>query len=128
MNMEYLGLDFELTEIEDWERDLFIQELAEIGFDAFEESDKGFCAFIIKSQFNLASLETLLQRFPSTGRVNYQIKTIPHENWNSVWESNFEPILVSERCYVRAAFHKPDPRYPIDIVIDPKMAFGTGHH
>src|SRR5690606_3531787 len=53
---------------------------------------------------------------------------IPHQNWNELWESNFEPLLIADRCYVRATFHEARPEYEFEIVIDPKMAFGTGHH
>src|SRR5690606_28971887 len=108
--------------IADWQKDVFIQDLAEIGFDAFEEADNGFRAFIVKSQFNIASLETLLQRFPEAVSVDYQIKNVPHENWNTTWENNFKPLSVADKCYVRATFHAPNPDYPIEIVIDPKMA------
>jgi len=126
--MEYLKLEFEYKELVAWQRDLLIQDLGEIGFDAFEETTRGFYAFIVKSQFNPATLETLLQGLPPTNGVEYKLESIPAKNWNAVWESNFEPLFVGEKCHVRARFHKPNPDYPIEIIINPQMAFGTGHH
>src|SRR3546814_10324821 len=74
------------------------------------------------------ALELLMIHQPVGFQVSYVVNEIEPQNWNSVWERNFEPVVVADQCYVRATFHAAAPEYPYEIVIDPKMAFGTGHH
>lgn len=127
--MKYIEIEFTCKVIEDWQQDLLINDLAAIGFDTFEESDKGFNAFIPEPNFDLASLETLLTQLPVGTEISYIVKNIPQQNWNKVWEENFQPLIVADKCYVRATFHESRvDDYPLEIIIDPKMAFGTGHH
>lgn len=127
--MKYIEIEFTCKVIEDWQQDLLINDLAAIGFDTFEESDKGFNAFIPEPNFDLASLETLLTQLPVGTEISYIVKNIPQQNWNKVWEENFQPLIVVDKCYVRATFHESRvDDYPLEIIIDPKMAFGTGHH
>ncbi len=127
--MKYIEVEFTCKEIEEWQQDLLINDLADIGFDTFEESDKGFNAFVPEPNFDPASLETLLIQLPESVEISYTVKNIPQQNWNKVWEENFQPLIVADKCYVRATFHEPRlDDYPLEIIIDPKMAFGTGHH
>lgn len=126
--MDYIVVEFTCVAIEDWQQDLLVNDLADIGFDTFEDTDKGFDAFIPEPNFNPATLETVLIQLPQEVEIIYEVRTIAHQNWNEIWESNFQPISIGERCYVRATFHEPKPEFPLEIVIDPKMAFGTGHH
>jgi ribosomal protein L11 methyltransferase len=127
--MKYIEIEFSCKVIEDWQQDLLINDLAAIGFDTFEESDKGFNAFIPEPNFDPASLETLLTQLPVGTEISYIVKNIPQQNWNKVWEENFQPLIVADKCYVRATFHESRvDDYPLEIIIDPKMAFGTGHH
>lgn len=105
-----------------------INTLGEIGFDTFEELDFGFKAYIPSADFDEERLGEALLPYRDMFSFSYEINLIPQKNWNEVWESNFEPIEISNKIFVRATFHQPRPEFPYEIVIDPKMAFGTGHH
>lgn len=126
--MNYYELLFTILPTEDYHQDLLINALGEIGFDTFEELDFGFKAYIPAGSFNKAELDELLAGYHDMFSFSYEMTLIPQKNWNEVWESNFEPITVGDKIFVRATFHQPMPEYPYEIVIDPKMAFGTGHH
>ncbi len=126
--MRYSEVIFTCKGGADWQQDLLIHELAARGFDTFEPREEGFAAYIASEQLDLQSLESLLIHQPAGFDVMYEIREILPRNWNEVWESNFEPVVIADRCYVRATFHEPRSAYPYEIVIDPKMAFGTGHH
>ncbi len=126
--MTYKELTFTILSDEDFHKDLLIDALSGIGFDTFEDLDVGFKAYIPSSSLDQEKLDILLESFRDMLSFSYQVNIIPHQNWNEVWESNFEPLRINERCYIRATFHVPRPEYEFEIVIDPKMAFGTGHH
>lgn len=127
--MNYSELLFACKSVEPWQQDLLIQDLAEYGFDSFEDIMGGFKAYIPSERLDLPSLEALLLNLSSQINVSYEINEIKSQNWNAVWESNFHPIAVGDRCYVRAPFHKSRAEdYKIELIIEPKMAFGTGHH
>src|ERR1700730_1959313 len=126
--MNYYELRFTTKPIEEYQQDLLINELAEIGFDTFEEVEQGFKAYIPSADFNQALLEEHLVPYHAMFDFTYDVNVIPQKNWNQVWESNFEPIQIRDKIYVRATFHPQKPEFPYEIVIDPKMAFGTGHH
>ncbi len=110
--------------------DLLIAELAEIGFESFEENLRGFKAFIPSDQFDEEKLNgvTLAEAEVSEVEFSFSVETISSRNWNEEWESNFEPVDVEGKCYIRAPFHASKENYPYQIVIEPKMSFGTGHH
>ena len=95
-----------------------------MGYDGFEEDATTLKAFIPKENFDSAILDEIIKIIP----VTYSISEIEDVNWNSLWESSFQPIVINDRVAIRAGFHPafPDVRY--DIVITPKMSFGTGHH
>jgi ribosomal protein L11 methyltransferase len=126
--MQYIQVTFSFTAIEEYQQDLLISELAEIGFNTFEDAPKGFSAFIDEDSFEKVKLEHVLASFEGQFQYQYLITEIAGENWNETWEKNFEPLVIDDQCYVRATFHEPRPQYAYEIVIDPKMAFGTGHH
>lgn len=126
--MNYYELLFTTIVTEDYQQDLLINALGEIGFDTFEELDFGFKAYIPSVDFKRELLEQQLDPFKNMFSFSYEIMLIPQKNWNQVWESNFEPIKIKDQIFVRATFHQPQPEFPYEIVIDPKMAFGTGHH
>ena len=126
--MEYKKVAFSFSQAEDYQKDLLIAELGDVGFDTFEETETGFDAFIIAAQFNETALTEVLNALEEEVQYTYVIHDIEPENWNEEWEKNFSPLIIADQCYVRATFHDPQPQYPYEIVIDPKMAFGTGHH
>ncbi|NTE01392.1 50S ribosomal protein L11 methyltransferase [Agrobacterium tumefaciens] len=126
--MQYIKAIFKFNSIEEFQQDLLISDLADLGFDTFEDSEGGFTAFVIKDNFNEQELKDLLSSYADDFSSTYIIEEVADENWNAEWEKNFSPLIIDDVCYVRATFHDPKPSYPYEIIIDPKMAFGTGHH
>lgn len=126
--MQYIQVTFSFTTIEEYQQDLLISELAEIGFNTFEDTENGFSAFIDYDSYTQDNLTGVLVKFEGEFEYIYTVTEIAAENWNEEWEKNFEPLIIDDRCYVRATFHADQPQYKYQIVIDPKMAFGTGHH
>ncbi len=107
--------------------DILIAELGEAGFESFVENDEGILAYIQKEDWRENILETIQIIQNAQFDIAHTFKEIAQENWNETWEHNFNPIQIDGRCAVRAPFHKKfDVDY--DIVIEPKMSFGTGHH
>ena len=106
------------------QQDLIIAVLSHNGFDGFEEDEYGIKTYIKEKEFNANHFEGLAKQFD----FNYKKKLIPDQNWNAIWEANFQPIQINSFCTIRADFHTPLPNVTHEIVINPKMAFGTGHH
>lgn len=105
--------------------DILIAELFEIGFESFQEFDDGFEGSCDKSSFSNKSLAPIFENYSN---ASFEIIEQEKVNWNEEWEKNYDPIIVEDRCMVRATFHKADPKFEYDIVVNPKMSFGTGHH
>ncbi len=108
--------------------EILIAELGLLGYDSMLENTKGFHAYIPSEQFEGAAIEALSKRYSAELSFDFQIKDIAKENWNETWEKNYDPILVDDRCIVKASFHRIEEHYPYEIIINPKMSFGTGHH
>lgn len=104
--------------------DILLAELSAGDFDTFEEFDGGIHAYTEEVRFDQSFVDEISDRY----EVAYETQLIPKENWNETWEKNYDPIIVGDQVLVRATFHKELPPYPIEIVVDPKMSFGTGHH
>ena len=96
-----------------------------LGFDSFLENPNSLEAYVETEIYQPTELKELLKRFQV---MDFEVEDLEERNWNEEWEKNFEPIVITDKVFVRASFHAPDPRYPIEIVINPKMSFGTGHH
>ena len=126
--MQYLELVFSIEDAEEWKLDLLMQALGDIGFDSFETLDQGLKAYVPEHNFNLSDLEGTLDYFPYPMQLTYTIKEVPNENWNTRWEENFQAVVLADQIYIRAPFHAPRPDLPWEVIIHPKMAFGTGHH
>ncbi len=121
-NKKYIKLQF--SETAEGQNDQLIALLADIGFTGFEEEEGTLKAFIEEESFNSIDLEDVLKIIP----VDYSKTIVNEENWNAQWESSFEPILVNDFVGIRAFFHPPMMQVKHEIVITPKMSFGTGHH
>jgi ribosomal protein L11 methyltransferase len=104
--------------------EILIAELAEMGFEGFEEEETTLHAFVKDNEFKEEDFTSLLQKLG----LGHEKKLLADQNWNESWEKNFEPVRVGNFCVVRSSFHKPDPHTLFEIVITPKMSFGTGHH
>jgi ribosomal protein L11 methyltransferase len=108
--------------------DILTAELSQHGYDTFMETDTGLCAYITEEAFSQAALEEVLNKYRGEYPLPYAIQKIEKQNWNEEWEKNFEPLLIAGICSVRASFHPRPEGVAYDIVINPKMSFGTGHH
>lgn len=127
--MQYLELKLAIQPNDDYVVDLLASFLGEIGFESFEEDIDGMLAFIRKDMFDEDALVHLISNFPYTSDIQYSIANVDEVNWNEEWEKHyFEPIVIGNQCVIHSSFHTDVPSAEYDIVIDPKMSFGTGHH
>ena len=125
-NTIYVEYNFKISPLQP-AADILIAELGEAGFESFVEHETGIQAYIQKVDWHEEILGEVRILNNSRFHIVYDFKEIEQENWNATWEQNFHPITVADQCEVRAPFHeKSDVAY--DIVIEPKMSFGTGHH
>lgn len=120
--MDYIQIIFENITAE--QQELLIAHLAEEGYEGFEEGERSLKAFIGKNNFDKSIADSIAADYS----VNYRADEIPSQNWNAVWESNFEPVVVDDFVSVIAHFHEPIKGVEHEIRITPKMSFGTGHH
>jgi len=125
-NSNYIGYHFKTKPVQPTV-DILIAELGEVGFESFVENEDGLSAYIQKSDWNEHLLEDIQILNSKEFQISYNFEEIEQTNWNQEWEKNFEPIIVDGICSIRAPFHKK-PNTIYDIVIEPKMSFGTGHH
>ncbi|MBI2279503.1 MAG: 50S ribosomal protein L11 methyltransferase [Bacteroidetes bacterium] len=109
-------------------RDIVVAELGEIGFESFVESNEGVDAYIQESMFDEDLMKSLNSFNHAYFKIEYTKNVIQNQNWNEVWEQSFEPINVNNKCVVRAPFHQFAENIEYEIIIEPKMSFGTGHH
>lgn len=105
---------------------LLMAEMAEAGFESFVENEQGFTAYIPERDFTPAMLDKLRFFHPESMQVSQAL--IPEQNWNATWEENFDAVEVDDFCCIRAPFHALAQGKKYEIVIEPKMSFGTGHH
>ncbi len=126
MNEVYIGYEFKVQPTQSG-TEILIAELGYAGFESFVETEWGVKAYLKKEDWHPQILESVQILKNKEFRISYFREEIEQINWNAAWEKNFEPILVDGLCTVRAPFH-PEPNTDFDIVIEPKMSFGTGHH
>ena len=108
--------------------EILIAEVAEAGFETFQENTYGFEAFAEQENFDRESLDSIRDRYQHLTKLEFEFSRVEKENWNEQWEKSFEPVIVDDRCVVRAEFHQTEKSFPYEIIITPKMSFGTGHH
>jgi ribosomal protein L11 methyltransferase len=108
--------------------EILMAELSEAGFDTFLENENGFEAYVEGDSYDTALLENVRLKYQEAAPVGFVFSRIEKRNWNEEWEKSYAPIVVDDKCLIRASFHEPAPRYPYEIIITPKMSFGTGHH
>ncbi|UMY65254.1 MULTISPECIES: 50S ribosomal protein L11 methyltransferase [unclassified Flavobacterium] len=126
MAITYLGYHF-TVEPKEPGAEILLAELGETAFESFVETEDGITAYVQKALWEADILTGIYILESPEFRISYTIEEIEQVNWNSEWEKNFEPIDVDGRCHVRAPFH-PASGAEYEIVIEPKMSFGTGHH
>ena len=123
--MDYL--EFKITCLDEF-REILIAELSEIGFDSFLETEEGIDAYTLEEGFDREAFDAVIAQYKEEGQLLVSEGKMPKVNWNEEWEKNYDPIPVDDLVYVRASFHPSVPGFQHEIVINPKMSFGTGHH
>ena len=112
----------------DIQHDMLITMLADLGFDSFMDEDRGLKAYCTDDNRDDSAVENLLAD-PAFFDIHLlKVEEMPDKDWNELWEASYQPVVVNERCRVRAPFHQPDPSFEFDLVIEPKMSFGTANH
>jgi ribosomal protein L11 methyltransferase len=124
--MEYIEVYFKLEPLLP-AREILYAELGDRGFEAFQDEVDGVKAYMKQGQFTESLLKNLIISGIKGQKVDVCIVTIANQNWNSLWESNFDPIVVNSNCTIRAPFHAVS-NVQYDLIISPQMSFGTGHH
>ena len=127
--MDYIKSIFKVSSNEDFVKDVLSAELAEIGYESFETETDNLIAYCPINQFNKENVLNLLQEFPFETSISVVHEEMKAQNWNEEWEKNFfSPIIVENRCVIHSSFHTEIPQLEYNILIDPRMSFGTGHH
>lgn len=126
MSVTYIQLNLSIQPLKEG-RDIVLAVLSDLGFESFIENANGLEAYIQAKDWRNDFLDALYPLEQNGMNIAWSLSAIPPKNWNSVWESDFQPIIVEDKCAVRADFHTPIS-VPYELVITPKMSFGTGHH
>jgi len=127
--MDYIELHVKINPINTIINDLLASDLAEIGFESFSECEDGMLAYVSTAMYDENAVRKHIPSKMFGSSLEFSGKNIPGQNWNEVWEKNyFQPIVIGTDCVIHSSFHTNIPEAKYDILIDPKMAFGTGHH
>lgn len=108
--------------------EILMAELGEAGFESFVETEDGLLAYIQENDFDEQNIHDITAKYLELTTIAATWKSLERRNWNEEWEKSYEPIEVGDQIRVRATFHEPDPAFKYDLLIQPKMSFGTGHH
>ena len=125
--MNYYACSFTNPENENL-KDMFMELLGEIGFDSFMDTDDGFEAYCQEPALDDNELNDIMQMEQFANVKLLKKELIPDQDWNATWEASYEPVIINEFCRIRAPFHKVEGSYKYDLIIEPKMSFGTAHH
>ncbi|MDE7349448.1 MAG: 50S ribosomal protein L11 methyltransferase [Muribaculaceae bacterium] len=127
--MNYYKVRLECSPCSEDITDLLAAFLADLGYESFEPDGSGLTAYVQASYFSEDALREMLEDFPMESQIVFTSEFVESQNWNEEWEKHyFQPIVIAGECVVHSSFHKDIPEARYDILIDPKMAFGTGHH
>ena len=124
--MEYTQVSFAIQD--PGLQEMLAALLTDVGYEGFEFQSETMEAFIPTPQFDEATLKDLMGSFSGFKNTGFTSGVIPETNWNELWEKGYSPLRIGNDLYVRASFHPPDPSARYELIIDPKMSFGTGHH
>lgn len=125
----YIEVNIKFTPSEELYADIMASILSEKGFESFTYSEDEMKAYVLESVFAESLLEEAKNEFPIAVAITYDYQTVETKNWNEEWEKNyFQPIVLGDQCVIHSSFHHDTPHAKYDILIDPKMSFGTGHH
>lgn len=124
--MDYIELS--ITNFSGFDPEIVMAQLAELGFESFTESDTGIQGFIREDMYQEKPVDDYLKLASARHGLRYSFQKIAAQNWNAIWESEYEAVTIAGKCRVRAPFHAPLPGIPYEIVIEPRMSFGTAHH
>ena len=127
---DYTKIEFKVTPNEEVATDVLAALLAEVGFESFVPNEEGLEAYVPHNLYDESNITAVVENFPLEGyTITYNSEFIEGEDWNAEWEKNyFQPIVLGEECVIHSTFHTDVPKARYDILIDPKMAFGTGYH
>jgi len=127
--MKYIEVQFNCSPNDEIVNSILSATIGDIGFESFEETEEGTVAYISENLFDEQELKNVLADFPVEAKISYTFKEVEEKNWNEEWEKNyFKPLIIDDKCIIQSTFHKEPAVYEYNILIDPKMAFGTGHH
>jgi ribosomal protein L11 methyltransferase len=111
-------------------KEIFVSLLADLGCESFADGDTEdiLLAYITENNYDKDVFDDFFAEYRSKIDFQHTITEMEQQNWNAIWESNYEPVIIAGRCFIRAPFHQPNPNAEYEIVIEPKMSFGTAHH
>ena len=124
--MDYIEVN--IGNFGDMDPEIILAHMAEMGFESFSQPDGILQGYIREDSYNAPAIASFLQLMQDEYGILFAIQKIPAQNWNALWESAYEPVTVAGKCLVRAPFHAPVQGMKYEIVIEPKMSFGTAHH
>lgn len=125
--MNYIEVSFKIKPLQP-ASEILLAELSLLPFESFIEEEDGLKAFIQISDYHSHLLDDINVLNNQEFNISYEVNEIEDQNWNAKWESEYDPVIVKDQCYIRAPFHKSKPEIEYEIVIEPQMSFGTAHH
>ncbi|HID91686.1 TPA: 50S ribosomal protein L11 methyltransferase [Candidatus Peregrinibacteria bacterium] len=124
--MNYIKCTFHFQETQPW-REILLTYLSDIEFDSFEQKNNDLFAYIPQKEFSEEKVNEILKNL-AYSEIEFSHEKLEDKNWNAEWEKNFDPIYVEKKCIIRAPFHPKEEGFEQEVIINPQMSFGTGHH